>query len=105
MGMATKQIHTPTYYVIRAIVRAIFWGSLSVALAMLLYFITKTSPLFADNNKPECNLVIERDFTWDVNAFRWAHGDIDPNNCRNLDPIMRLEMDGTWDWNDDEIRG
>ncbi|NBS70236.1 hypothetical protein EBT31_15195 [bacterium] len=101
--MTTNQTHPPVYYFTRSIVRFIFWGSLSVGLAFLISLAVGNSPLFADNDKPECNLVIERDFTWDVNAFRWAHGEIDPNNCRNLDPIMRLEMDGTWDWRNTDI--
>lgn len=90
--------HSPTYYRVRSIVRLAFWVGVSALVAVATYFTLQNSPVFADKTKPECNLVISADFTWDVNAFRWAHGNIDPNNCRNLDPLIVLGEDGSWDW-------
>jgi hypothetical protein len=94
--------HSPAYYRIRSIVRLAFWLGVSALVALATYLVLQNSPLLAENSKPECDLVINKDFTWDVSAFRLVHGDTDPNNCRNLDPIMVLSMDGSWDWATDK---
>jgi len=84
--------HSPAYYRIRSAVRLAFWVGVSALVALATYLVLQNSPLFAQPDKPYCDITVNRDFTWAWNGVAVPLAD-----CTPPEDIV-VNGDGTWDW-------
>jgi hypothetical protein len=84
-SMKNNPTHPPIYYKVRSVVRFCFWTGLIAGLMVISSWITGL------NNKPECPVTLNFDFTYT------AHADFDPNECTAGHNVSLL--DGyRWGW-------
>jgi hypothetical protein len=86
-----KTTHTPIYFAVRSAVRFLFWGC---ALSALTIGVVKVSEM---GDKPECDVHLNFNFTWNTDDFASLNPNMTLNDCRHPDDVI-LSMDGTWDW-------
>jgi hypothetical protein len=48
-------------------------------------------------DKPECDVHLNFNFTWNADDFASLNPNMTLNDCRHPDDVV-LSMDGTWDW-------
>ena len=53
--------------------------------------------------KPECDVHMNVDFTWNVQDFASLHPNMTLNDCRHPNDVV-LSEDGRWDWLDEEAK-
>jgi hypothetical protein len=94
MNYYTHKQHPNYYYKIRSVVRATFWSGLCGG---LLFGAIKVSDSYGDK-RPECDVTVNVDFTWDNNTTN----PIDLATCRAPHQMV-LESDGTWGWYEPEL--
>jgi hypothetical protein len=85
--------HAPIYYTIRTAVRVAFWGGLASATLLGLVELT-------DDDRPDCNITINANFTWEVGDYKARYGDQPVTECY-IDPMYVLHDDGRWSWIED----
>lgn len=91
--------HSPAYYHIRSVVRLAFWVGVSALVALATYFTLQNSPLFAQPDKPYCDIEVNADFTW-----TWSGVAVPLTECTAPEDIV-VNGDGTWDWYLPEMLG
>jgi hypothetical protein len=85
-------MHTETYYRVRTAVRFIFWSA-ALFLATLGVVALQDVVAALEDDREDCNIVLNRDFTWDS-----ATGEIvNVYSCSAPTNVTLLE-DGTWQW-------
>lgn len=84
---------TENYYRVRAIVRFIFW---SAALVLGTLGVVALQDLVAalENNPADCDIVLNRDFTWDSAVPGEV---VNVHSCSAPTNVTLLE-NGTWEW-------
>lgn len=85
-----KKKHPPIYYKIRSAVRFAFWGSLAAGTLIGAMRLT-------EDKRPECDVKLNFDFTWNSEDFASLNEGLTLDQCRQPDDVV-LHMDGTWDW-------
>lgn len=88
-----------SYYTLRSAVRFIFWGTV---LAVIMWIITTSIAVFASDEMPDCDVTLERDFTWNAGEFAVLNPTKTLADCRHYQSVV-LSEDGTWDWYDPYI--
>ena len=85
-------MHTETYYRVRTAVRFISWSA-ALFLATLGVVALQDVVAALEDDREDCNIVLNRDFTWDS-----ATGEIvNVYSCFAPTNVTLLE-DGTWQW-------
>lgn len=79
-----RKSHPPVYYHIRSLVRGVFWTGVFAGAVFGISAVV-------NNDKPECPVTLNFDFTYTVDE------PYDPASCR--EPInVILKDDGRWEW-------
>lgn len=79
---------TPLYYLIRTAVRVLFWGAVSVLLALGLGSLAE---LIGNNDNP-CRITLNRNFTWQPET-----GFTTVDACDHPTNVI-LNDNYTWEW-------
>ena len=88
-------MRTEMYYRVRTAVRFIFWSA-ALLLGTLGVIALRDLVSALEGNPEDCNIVLNRDFTWDSAV----PGEIvDVHSCGAPNNVTLLE-NGTWEWTD-----
>jgi hypothetical protein len=80
----TTTYHPPIYYRVRSVVRWTFWTSIFFLTVVYLGYVVNT-------NKPDCDIQVDRNFTWSNPKG------VDITACSAPNNVI-LNKDGTWRW-------
>jgi len=85
-----------SYYTLRSVIRFIFWGTI---LAVIMWIVTTSIAVFASDETPDCDVTLERDFTWNAREFAVLNPTKTLADCRHYQSVV-LNENGTWEWYD-----